>query len=339
LNGFRFDRFTLDATDRRLTCEGEPVELNARYFDALALLVREHGRLVTKERFLDEVWRGVPVTDEALTQCVRTLRRALGDDATRPRFIETAPKHGYRFIAPVEALGQAPAPPMVRPHRTEVTRRGLAGTLGGALTGVIVGLLYGFGVQPGIGAVSVLLVLICLSIGLGVLAAAGVAFGIALAGLSDWRRAVLGGALGGLFVGAVAKLLGVDAFNLLFGRAPTEMTGAGEGLLLGAALGLSAWLAARHSLRRGVVIAAAITGAVGGFIPLVGGRLLGGSLDLLAQRFPDSHLSLDGIAALLGENRFGPLSQSFTGALEAAIFGACVVGAMLWVGKSRLNQR
>ena len=96
---FAFERFVLDPGDRRLMRGGEPVELNGRYFDALALLVREQGRLVSKDRFLDEVWRGVPVTDEALTQCIRTLRRQLGDDAAEPRFIETVPKHGYRFIA------------------------------------------------------------------------------------------------------------------------------------------------------------------------------------------------------------------------------------------------
>src|SRR3954463_9293073 len=105
---FRFAPYCLDAADRRLTRDGAPVELNARYFDALALLVREAGRLVSKDRFLDEVWRGIPVTDEALTQCIRTLRRELGDDAAAPRFIETVPKHGYRFIAPVEGLDEAP---------------------------------------------------------------------------------------------------------------------------------------------------------------------------------------------------------------------------------------
>src|SRR5688500_2589937 len=102
--GFRFADFVLDPDDRRLIRAGAPVELNARYLDALALLVRESGRLVSKDRFLDEVWRGVPVTDEALTQCIRFLRRILGDDATRPRFIETVPKHGYRFIAEVEPI-------------------------------------------------------------------------------------------------------------------------------------------------------------------------------------------------------------------------------------------
>src|SRR5688572_5234837 len=110
---FRFDRFSLDTADRQLRLDGAPVELNARYFDALALLLREAGRLVSKDRFLDEVWNGVPVTDEALTQCIRTLRRQLGDDAARPRFIETVPKHGYRFIAAVErtdADGPSAAP-------------------------------------------------------------------------------------------------------------------------------------------------------------------------------------------------------------------------------------
>src|SRR5215216_7088489 len=102
---FRFDRFRLDPGDRQLRRDDEPVELNARYLDALSLLVREEGRLVTKDRFLDEVWRGVPVTDEALTQCIKTLRNRLGDDAARPRFIETVPKHGYRFIEPVEWSG------------------------------------------------------------------------------------------------------------------------------------------------------------------------------------------------------------------------------------------
>ncbi|HEX5237218.1 MAG TPA: winged helix-turn-helix domain-containing protein [Sphingomicrobium sp.] len=68
---YRFDRFELDCADRRLLRDGEPVELSSRYLDALALMLREPGRLVSKDRFLDEVWRGVPVTDEALTQCIK----------------------------------------------------------------------------------------------------------------------------------------------------------------------------------------------------------------------------------------------------------------------------
>ncbi|HNW19539.1 MAG TPA: winged helix-turn-helix domain-containing protein, partial [Sphingorhabdus lacus] len=63
-----FDDFRLDPENRLLTRDGAPVELSGRYFDALALLVGAPGKLVSKERFLEDVWHGVPVTDEALTQ-------------------------------------------------------------------------------------------------------------------------------------------------------------------------------------------------------------------------------------------------------------------------------
>ena len=107
--------------DRQLRRGGEPVELSSRYFDALALLVAERGRLVTKDRFMGEVWRGIPVTDEALTQCIKTLRRQLGDDAARPRFIETVPKHGYRFIAELDE------PEARRRRRSRKPRRAATG--------------------------------------------------------------------------------------------------------------------------------------------------------------------------------------------------------------------
>jgi hypothetical protein len=56
---------------------------------------------------------------------------------------------------------------------------------------------------------------------------------------------------------------------------------------------------------------------------------MGGSLDLLARSFEGSRLRLDQIGALLGEQGFGPISQAATGALEGALFGACIVGAMV----------
>ncbi|HEX8642628.1 MAG TPA: winged helix-turn-helix domain-containing protein [Allosphingosinicella sp.] len=347
---FRFERFTLDTGDRRL-CRGDaPVELNARYFDALALLVREQGRLVTKERFHDEVWRGVPVTDEALTQCIRTLRRQLGDDAARPRFIETVPKHGYRFIAAVEAAAagepspaDAPAGPgsaAPSPWRA-VALLGTAGMLGGGAAGTVGGLLYGFAgaaqpLAPGMGAASVLLVLLFLTIAVALIGGAGVAFGIAAAGFARGGGAVsiaAGGAAGGLLVGAFAKLLGLDAFQLLLGRSPGDITGAAEGALLGGAVGLGAWLGSRSEgrlpLRRSVAAASVSGGAAGVLIALLGGRLMGGSLDELARHLPGSRLRLDQIGALFGENGFGPVSQVATGALEGALFGGCVVGAMI----------
>src|SRR4051812_2866420 len=226
--GFRFDRFTLDPGDRRLRRDGAPVELNARYLDALCLLVGDAGKLIPKERFLDEVWRGIPVTDEALTQCIRTLRKQLGDDAGRPRFIETVPKHGYRFIAAVEGDdGEAAAAatgPSARPRRDwgRFVQLGAAGTVGGGLAGLIGGIIYGFAASsqplaPGMGAVSMLLVLTCLTIVVALTGGAGVSFGIAAARLatgSFGRWTIVGGAAGGLVVGAIVKLLGLDAFNL-----------------------------------------------------------------------------------------------------------------------------
>lgn len=342
---FRFEDYVLDPANRQLRRGGASVELNGRYFDALVLLVRERGTLVSKDRFLAEVWRGVPVTDEALSQCVKTLRRQLGDSAASPRFIETVPKHGYRFIAPVEdgeAATTASTPPDF-PWR-EFFVLGGAGTAGGGMAGVVGGLFYGFiaASQPGgMGAVSVLLVLACLTTALALVGGAGVSFGIAAAVVKReraWHWNVLGGAGGGLLVGAVVKLLGIDAFNLLFGQSPGDVTGAAEGALLGAGVGAAAWLAQAASLRRGVAIAACSGAAAGLLISVLGGRLMGGSLDLLARQFPTSRLRLDQIGTLFGEHGFGPVSRSVTNALEAALFVACVVSAMI-IARQRRSDR
>ena len=342
---FRFESFHLDAHERLLLRDGEPVAVNARYLDALTLLVRAQGRLVTKERLHEEVWRGVPVTDEALTQCIRTLRRQLGDDARRPRFIETVPKHGYRFIAPVEEEAEeaelrsgsaVPAPPADERWRL-VALLTAAGAAGGTFAGLAGGLLYGFAVaSPTPGAMSTVLVLVLVTAGIAAIGGAGVALGIAIAGFAGQRSGywmVPGAATGGLAVGAVVKLLGLDAFVLLVGRAPGDITGAGEGALLGAALGLGA----RWALRAGTptlaasrLAAPALAGAGAGvLVPLLGGRMMGGSLALLGEQFPQARLRLDAIGPFFGESGFGPVSQMVTGAIEGALFGAGVVGAML----------
>ena len=355
---YRFDRFVLDPGQRQLRLDEQPLELSARYFDALALLVREPGKLISKDRFLDEVWRGVPVTDEALTQCIKTLRKQLGDSASVPRFIETVPKHGYRFIAPVTGAETqtAPAEPAARPVAAgpapwlRVLLLGAAGTLGGGMAGLLGGLLYGFAgasqpLQPGMGAASVLLVLVCLSIVAGLIGGAGVSFGIAAASLvrgRAWLWSLVGGAAGGLIVGAVAKLLGLDAFNLLFGRSPADMTGAAEGALLGAAVGLGAWLAgsmlAARPLDQRIAVAGVAGGVAGILIPLLGGRLMGGSLEVLARSFPGSRLQLGRIGGLFGENGFGTVTQIATAGVEGVLFGSCLVGAMLLARRS-LDQQ
>jgi len=332
---FVFEHFVLDPEDRQLRRGAESVELNGRYFDALALLVREQGKLVSKDRFLDEVWRGVPVTDEALTQCVRTLRRQLGDDAARPRFIETVPKHGYRFIAPVDCL-DVDAPRAVRtasPAWQGPLILAIAGTIGGGIAGFIGGLLYGFigasqPLQPGMGAASVVLVLLCITILVALLGGAGVATGLALT-----RRhgawAIAGGAGGGLVIGATVKLLGLDAFSLLVGQSPGDITGAFEGLIIGAGTGVGGWLSRRTVSVRQSGLQAALCGGIAGLaVALLGGRMMLGSLDLLAKQVPGSRLRLDHISALLGEASFGPVTRTVTSVLEGALLAAGVVSAM-----------
>ena len=98
---YRFDDFYLDGRNRQLLRNGEPVPLNSKYLDALLLLVSRRGELVEKQHIFEEVWDGVFVTDAALTQCIKDIRRQLGDDASNPRYIKTVPKHGYVFIGDV----------------------------------------------------------------------------------------------------------------------------------------------------------------------------------------------------------------------------------------------
>ncbi len=354
--GFRFERFHFDPRDRQLRRDDVPVDLNARYLDALALLVREAGKLVSKDRFLEEVWRGVPVTDEALTQCIKTLRRQLGDDAARPHFIETVPKHGYRFIAPIETIDCEPgrSAPTSAGSAQDVLPRyswrqflllGGAGTIGAGVAGIIGGLFYGFSgasqqLAPGVGAASVLLVLLWLTIAAALMGGVGVSFGIAASRFaSQWPwSSIAGGAVGGLLVGGVVKLIGLDAFNLLLGRAPRDITGAAEGLLLGGAVGVGTWLGSRGASPRSLsskIAVGSIPGAAAGIvIPLLGGRMMGGSLELLTVSFPGSRLRLDQIGGSFGETGFGPISQIVTGGLEGGLFSGCIVGAMIIARRS-----
>lgn len=334
---YRFGPYRLDPAERRLTRDGQPVEVSARYLDALILLTAEQGRLVTKDRFMDEVWRGVPVTDEALTQCIRALRRALGDDAANPRFIETVPRYGYRFIAPPEGAaadrpaGSAPR----RPAWIELARVSGAAALGGGAAGVAGALAYVAAglVAPGIGAASTLLVLVSVNLLLGLAGGLFVGAGIALA--NKGSRAplyfMLGAGAGGLVVGAIARTIGNDLLTLFFGRAPQSVTGALEGMALGAATGLAAWLALRPGgaspLAR-IGPAPAIGALAGTLIALAGGRLMLGSLASLAREFPQTNLRLEGLS---------PSVLTTVTALECGLFAGCVAVALLWA--RRLQAR
>jgi DNA-binding winged helix-turn-helix (wHTH) protein len=331
---YQFDRFSLDPAERRLFAGELPVELNSRYFDALLLMLQHPGMLLSKERFLQEVWRGIPVTDEVLTQCIKTLRRQLGDSATQPRLIETIPKHGYRFIAAVECVegsaSQADAAANAHDWRQCWLTLG-AGMTGGGIAGVLGGIAFGFAAatrapQDGVGTLSAMLVLVALATMLCLIGAAGVVGGIAAARLvmrNFTFAGLVGGAAGGLLVGAFGKLVGQDAFMLLFGQAPGDITGALEGLLLGAAVGLADDLARRFaagSIERNAMLAAALGAVAGLLIAATGGKLFGGSLSLLAEGFPGARLHLDLI---------GKFAVGVTSTLEGAWFSLCLVGALM----------
>ncbi len=95
-----------------------PVALSPKALDLLILFVSKPGALFTKDDILNTLWRDVAVTDNALTQVVSELRQALGDDPASPRFIETVPRRGYRFVADVTiaaptGVTAAPAPSSV----------------------------------------------------------------------------------------------------------------------------------------------------------------------------------------------------------------------------------
>jgi DNA-binding winged helix-turn-helix (wHTH) protein len=98
---FRFGEFILDVRERRLLRGTEPVRLSPRAHEVLVTLVREHGRLVTKEELLARVWPEAFVEEGILAVHISSLRKALGDDKQPHAYIETVPRSGYRFTAPV----------------------------------------------------------------------------------------------------------------------------------------------------------------------------------------------------------------------------------------------
>lgn len=106
----RIGAFELRLATRELLREGEPVELQPKVFDFIAFLVRNRHRAVDKDELLDAVWPRQVVTETALTRCVMKARRALDDDAEAQRAIRTVHSRGYRFVAEVEVLSDAPTP-------------------------------------------------------------------------------------------------------------------------------------------------------------------------------------------------------------------------------------
>lgn len=109
---YEFGQFTLVPSQKRLLCDRERVPLGPKVFDTLVLLVQNQGRLIQKEEFLKALWPTSVVEEQALAHNISQLRKVLRDPSEDPKFIETVPKRGYRFIASVRVAGQPPAFPV-----------------------------------------------------------------------------------------------------------------------------------------------------------------------------------------------------------------------------------
>ncbi len=98
---YEFGPFRLDVAERLLTREGEPVQLPPKVFDTLLAMVEHEGHLLEKDDLIKILWPDSVVEEGSLTRNVSYLRKALGEGEAGRQFIETVPRRGYRFVAPV----------------------------------------------------------------------------------------------------------------------------------------------------------------------------------------------------------------------------------------------
>src|SRR5215471_14874811 len=101
---YEFGPFRLDEAEHLLLRDGNAVPLTPKAFDLLLTLVEGHGHLLEKEELLKKVWPDTFVEEANLASNISQLRKALGDGENGHRYIETAPKRGYRFVAGVKKL-------------------------------------------------------------------------------------------------------------------------------------------------------------------------------------------------------------------------------------------
>ena len=96
-----FDDFTLDVREHSLRRGDRVIHLRPKTFETLLMLVKRRGEVVKKDDLLESLWSGVIVTEGALSHCIEEARTALKDDPHHPRYIQTVPKVGYKFVAEV----------------------------------------------------------------------------------------------------------------------------------------------------------------------------------------------------------------------------------------------
>src|SRR5437773_645479 len=104
---FEFGPFRLEVAERRLLRDGHPVELRAKVFDTLLVLVENHGHLVGKDQLLKAVWPDSIVEEGNLAHNLMVLRKALGEKKGGQQHIQTVPARGYRFVTEVRVVESA----------------------------------------------------------------------------------------------------------------------------------------------------------------------------------------------------------------------------------------
>ena len=277
---YRFSEFTLSPQRRVLVREGQEVPLIPRYFDLLLLLIERRREAVHRREIFERVWGDVVVSESALSQAVRTIRRTLGDDDPRePRFIRTVSRHGYQFVFPgvieetdeVGVLGPpsdtdarsgstmpfkppmtagavTPEPQLRQAVRIAATRWTRAAA-GGAVAGIAAGGLGGLVLAAAPDSTAPIAIAPVLAVVAGVAggvggAGVGAALAFAEAAVRAQRTLALtsAAALGGGLVGFMVQWLTRWGLAALVGL-DLDIGGGPEGLLIGGCAGLGFALA------------------------------------------------------------------------------------------------
>jgi DNA-binding winged helix-turn-helix (wHTH) protein/pimeloyl-ACP methyl ester carboxylesterase len=120
---YQFGPFQLDAAEHRLQRQGVEVPLQLKAFETLCVLVENAGSLLRKEELLQQVWPDTVVEENNLNKNISLLRKALGEPATGQSYIETVPRVGYRFVAPVTQISSKPLRPQPEGRHAESPAR------------------------------------------------------------------------------------------------------------------------------------------------------------------------------------------------------------------------
>ncbi len=150
---YRFAGFTLEPAERRLSEGGKPIALTPKVFDTLVLLVERAGHVVSKDELMKLLWPRGFVDESNLTKHIWLIRRALGDGEHDSRFIETVPKLGYRFGAPVASASAALHPgvaatPASAPHARRILPRHRLITTAAGIVLLLLGIGWRLAVRP-----------------------------------------------------------------------------------------------------------------------------------------------------------------------------------------------